>query len=63
MLTIYETRHNKIVIGDALTALRDVPSDTVDLIFADPPYNIGKDFDGIHDRIEEKSFIEWCYDC
>lgn len=62
MLKSYETGDNKIVIGDALNALRTLPSASVDLIFADPPYNIGKDFDGIHDRHEEENFLNWCYE-
>lgn len=36
----------KIIHGDALTELKKLPSESIDLIFADPPYNIGKDFDG-----------------
>lgn len=62
VLKIFETDGNKIVIGDALIALKELPSKSVDLIFADPPYNIGKDFDGIHDRIDEKEFLNWCYE-
>jgi len=57
---IYETDENKIVIGDALEALRDLPESSADLIFVDPPYNIGKDFDGIQDREEEETFFQWC---
>ncbi len=37
----------KIIHGDALTELKKLPSESIDLIFADPPYNIGKDFDGM----------------
>lgn len=62
MLKVFESDGNKIVIGDALSALKDLPSKSVDLIFADPPYNIGKDFDGIHDRIGEREFLDWCYE-
>ncbi len=32
-----------IIRGDALTELKS-PAESVDLIFADPPYNIGKKF-------------------
>lgn len=39
-------RH-KIIYGDALEALRtQVTNNSIDLIFADPPYNIGKNFNG-----------------
>lgn len=30
--------------GDALALLKEVPSDSVDLLIADPPYNLGKDY-------------------
>lgn len=36
-----------IIEGDALTELKKLPAESVDLIFADPPYNIGKNFDGL----------------
>ena len=36
-----KTTH-KIVIGDALEELPKIPSESVDLVFADPPYNMSK---------------------
>jgi modification methylase len=42
----YQTRpdvrplFNKILVGDCLTQLRKVPAGSVDLVFADPPYNL-----------------------
>jgi site-specific DNA-methyltransferase (adenine-specific) len=38
-----------LVTGDALEELRKLPSCTVDLIIADPPYNLGKDYGNNHD--------------
>lgn len=32
--------------GDALMVLTKIPDASVDLIFVDPPYNIGKNFAG-----------------
>jgi len=34
---------NTITQGDCLEVMRDIPSNSVDLIVIDPPYNIGKD--------------------
>lgn len=35
---------------------------SVDLIFVDPPYNIGKRFAGFHDKWpSDSSYAEWCY--
>lgn len=47
--------------GDVLEALQKIKPGTVDLIFADPPYNIGKDFDGLKENWAEDDFLEWAY--
>lgn len=36
-----------------------MPAASVDLIFADPPYNIGKNFDGMVENWKEDQFIDW----
>lgn len=56
----YEFGDHVIYNGEALETLRSFKSETVDLIFADPPYNIGKDFDGIHDKVEDEEYFDWC---
>jgi len=35
---------NKIICGDAFQALKKLPEKTFDLLFADPPYNLTKNF-------------------
>jgi site-specific DNA-methyltransferase (adenine-specific) len=49
--------------GDALHTLSsEVPSESVDLIFVDPPYNIGKRFSNFHDKWEsEEEYAKWAY--
>ena len=40
----------------------EIQDNSIDLIFADPPYNIGKDFNGFKDKWEfEKDYLEWSY--
>lgn len=54
---------HKIIYADALEALRTLPDNSVDLIFADPPYNIGKNFNGKIEKWDtEESYLEWCYE-
>ncbi|HHB2152432.1 TPA: adenine-specific DNA-methyltransferase [Escherichia albertii] len=48
-----------IIQGDALCELKKMPAASVDLIFADPPYNIGKNFDGMLENWKEDQFIDW----
>lgn len=52
-----------IIHGDALTELKKLPAESVDLIFADPPYNIGKDFDGMVESWDEDVFLGWLFAC
>ena len=33
---------HKIIVGDALEKLKEIPDESIDLIFADPPYNMSK---------------------
>jgi len=61
-MEILGTETHKIIHGDALLALKEVPDNSVDLIFADPPYNIGKNFNGHKDKwITEEDYLTWCY--
>lgn len=54
--------HQRIFHGDALEALSQIPDESVDLIFVDPPYNIGKDFAGRRDKWEtDEDYLNWCY--
>ncbi|MBF0541133.1 MAG: hypothetical protein HQK91_06755 [Nitrospirae bacterium] len=41
---------HKIIMGDAMLALDSIEDCSIDLIFADPPYNIGKNFNGYIDK-------------
>ncbi|MFT3786649.1 MAG: adenine-specific DNA-methyltransferase [Tepidisphaeraceae bacterium] len=49
--------------GDALDVLADtIPDESIDLVFADPPYNIGKQFGEFHDRWpNDENYAQWCY--
>ena len=50
-----------IVLGDALEELQNIDDESIDLIFADPPYNIGKKFADFIDRWpSEEAYIAWC---
>lgn len=57
-----ESNDNSIVILDnCLDALKKIGSNSVNLIFCDPPYNIGKDFGNNKDKWNSTSdYIEWC---
>ena len=49
--------HGKLFLGDSILWLKSLESDSIDLIFADPPYNIKKtDWDHFD---SQTAYIEW----
>src|SRR5262245_58879078 len=50
---------NQILHGDCVTQLKSVGAGTVDLAFADPPFNIGYDYDVYDDEQHDDDFLKW----
>jgi site-specific DNA-methyltransferase (adenine-specific) len=50
---------NKIVCGDCIEILGRVKEPFADLIFADPPFNIGYRYDKYYDRVKSRNYIAW----
>lgn len=63
MIERYENQQHTIFHGDTISTLsKYIPTDSVDLIFIDPPYNIGKQFSNFHDKWEsEAEYLNWSY--
>ena len=59
----YEKNGHKIYHGDAIEILRNEISDeSIDLVFVDPPYNIGKKFSTFHDKwSSDAEYAKWAY--
>ena len=57
----YREKNSQIVIlGDSIELMKNMESKSIDLIFADEPYNIGKDFGNNKDSWETTElYIEW----
>lgn len=49
----------KIFNGDALELLKDIKSESIDLIIADPPYNLGKNYGNNHDLIGFDDYLSF----
>tara|TARA_R110000751_G_scaffold187307_1_gene293614 strand:- start:243 stop:1139 length:897 start_codon:yes stop_codon:yes gene_type:complete len=45
---------------DVIDGLKELPSDSVDIVLIDPPYNIGKDFGNSKYNMEMSEYISWC---
>jgi DNA modification methylase len=53
-------RLNTLITGDCLAELRTLPDNSVDFAFADPPYNLGKDYTGYADDLAITEYFAWC---
>lgn len=50
---------NKVYLGDCIEIMEELPTESVDLIFADPPFNIGIKYDNYSDNKSYDSYYEW----
>lgn len=62
MLSILKTDYGSLYEGDCIQIMSQLPSESVDLIFADPPFNLGKQYSSnVDDNISENEYLEWSY--
>lgn len=50
---------NSIFNQDAITGLKKIPNESVDLILTDPPYGLGKDYGNDSDKLSCKDYLDW----
>ena len=53
---------NKIICGDCIDLLGGVKEPFADLVFADPPFNIGYQYDQYKDTLKKDKYIHWTRD-
>ncbi len=51
---------NKIIAGDCLKVMAGIPDNSVDITFADPPFNLKKKYNGYKDDKEFDIYLKWC---
>lgn len=49
----------KIHQGDCIAGMQRVPERSIDLVFADPPFNIGFEYDQYDDQLESDKYLNW----
>lgn len=61
MKPILTTEHGQLYQGDCLALLSTMEDESVDTVFADPPFNLGKDYGkGISDSMRDHDYLDWC---
>lgn len=51
---------DQVINGDCVEWMRKQKKPFADLIFADPPFNIGYEYDGYKDDLPKDVFLKWC---
>jgi len=62
LLNKSKIRRGEIICGDCIEVLGKVTEPFADLIFADPPFNIGYKYDKYYDKVKKKNYIAWTKD-
>lgn len=61
---LVENLFNKAIVGNSIEIMEELlekyPDGCFDLVFADPPYNLSKNYNKIDDSLSEHEYIEWC---
>ncbi len=50
---------DQVLCCDALQGMQQLPDASIDLILADPPYGLGKDYGNDSDKMEAAAYLEW----
>jgi site-specific DNA-methyltransferase (adenine-specific) len=59
MMKSLESRLNKIHLGDCIQGMQSLPDNSVDLIVADPPYNLNKNFGEWNETERKNDWLPW----
>ena len=61
MEPVFSTHHGALFQGDCLPILSGFEPYSVDVVFADPPFNLGKDYGkDVNDSLASESYLHWC---
>jgi len=58
----FEVIINRVIQGDCLEVMRKIPDNSVQVTFADPPFNLKKKYHSYYDRHEIHEYLSWCRD-
>lgn len=50
---------DKIIEGDVLEVMKQIPENSIHLAITSPPYNVGKDYDNHNDKMNYQEYLDW----
>jgi len=59
---VFQTDNGALFKGDCVKILEGMQDECIDLVFADPPFNIGKEYGkSVNDNLSDQEYIDWCH--
>ncbi len=55
-----ENYADKIIQGDCLALFSTIPDNSIDVTFADPPFNLKKKYNSNKDSLQLQEYLNWC---
>jgi len=60
LIPVFKTKQGKLYESDCLDLLGTMKSESVDLVFADPPFNLDKIYpSNMNDSLKEEEYLKW----
>ncbi|MBS4207128.1 site-specific DNA-methyltransferase [Bacillus sp. FJAT-50079] len=57
---VFTTELGELYNEDSLSLIKSLPKESVDLIFADPPFNLNKTYESnINDKLTKEEYLKW----
>lgn len=57
--TFFQDNLNNIVNDDCINVLSKIPNESVDVVFADPPFNLKKKYNSTNDNLSDSEYMVW----
>jgi len=59
---VFSTSLGALFKGDCLDVLPAIADASIDTVFADPPFNLGKEYgSSVDDNRESEEYLKWCH--
>lgn len=50
---------DRIITGDVLEVMTQIPNNSIHFAVTSPPYNVGKNYDNHNDRMDHQEYLDW----
>ena len=58
-LTISRATQHRLVVGDCVEGMRKLPAESIDVVIASPPYNLGIAYGKYDDSKTSEEYLAW----